>query len=740
MIESSFIQSNCEKWSQTDPQKAVLLPYVDCSSLQFCQTDKGERNLCFENHGHKEFFHSSLGALEEAHHWFKNLALQQIPLIYVYGVGLGYYYQAAKAWLRGNPSHRLVFIEDNLAVIHRLFETEVGKELLHDPQVQLHYFEDMEKSQELFQRLYWNFFLTPLLVSGLHLYTHLKKTTYADLQHKIHYDASLKNSLLIEYLEYGVGFFKNFYPNLMHLEGAYLGDSLFGKFKNVPAIICGAGPSLEKNLPLLETIKNQALIFAGGSALNALNLKNIQPHFGAAIDPNPPQYERLSTNTAFEVPFFYRNRLYHSALKTIHGARLYITGSGGYDISSFFEERLDIQGELLEEGHNVVNFCLEVAHALGCNPIIFVGMDLAYTGEKAYASGVVNDNENTMDAHLISLKSQKDLDTLLRPGIDGKPVCTQWKWIAEAEWIGDFAKMHPEIHLVNATEGGLGFPGVVNQALQTVIEQYLIRDFDLSGLIHSEILNAALTQVTTEDIRSLMRQLLESLKRCIEDLTILMEETQVIQRRIQADRIVPFPLQTGKASLFENDLAEEPGYRYLLHIFNEAYTHVLNRELQALRMDPQGSTEEDQALGKLHLLIKRFSFLQAVAAVNIELIQKNLEMDISPLPVSEKPGQVEHTDEREGSCLNGDSVYRSQKQILSKFHYKNGMLEGPAETFYPSGQRHSAQQFNENLWEGDQHFYYPNGVHKTHLVYKKGQLIKAFLFNPDTTLKKTYEL
>jgi len=178
----------------------------------------------------------------------------------------------------------------------------------------------------------------------------------------------------------------------------------------------------------------------------------------------------------------------------------------------------------------------------------------------------------------------------------------------------------------------------------------------------------------------------------------------------------------------------------LLHIFNEAYTHVLNRELHALRMDPHCATEEEQALGKLHLLIKRFSFLQAVAAVNIELIQKNLEMDISPVPIFDKPGQVEHIEERKDSCLNGDSIYRSHKQILSKFHYEKGLLEGVGETFYPTGQRHSVQQFNENLWEGDQHFYYPNGVHKSHLVYKKGQLIKASLFNPDTTLKKTYEL
>ena len=49
----------------------------------------------------------------------------------------------------------------------------------------------------------------------------------------------------------------------------------------------------------------------------------MQPHFAAGIDPNSAQYDRLSTNTAFEVPFFYRNRLFHQAFKTIHGPRLY---------------------------------------------------------------------------------------------------------------------------------------------------------------------------------------------------------------------------------------------------------------------------------------------------------------------------------------------------------------------------------------------------------------------------------
>ena len=43
----------------------------------------------------------------------------------------------------------------------------------------------------------------------------------------------------------------------------------------------------------------------------------------------------------------------------------------------------------LEEGHNVVNFSLSIAKALGCNPIILAGVDLALTDEKAYPPGIL---------------------------------------------------------------------------------------------------------------------------------------------------------------------------------------------------------------------------------------------------------------------------------------------------------------------------------------------------------------
>ena len=72
---------------------------------------------------------------------FASLELNDTEVIYVYGVGLGYFYDAAKDWLKKDPHHHVVFLEDNLAVIHRLFETERGSEILRNNQVKLIFFE-----------------------------------------------------------------------------------------------------------------------------------------------------------------------------------------------------------------------------------------------------------------------------------------------------------------------------------------------------------------------------------------------------------------------------------------------------------------------------------------------------------------------------------------------------------------------------------------------------------------------
>jgi hypothetical protein len=765
-MKDHIFQKNLERWAQTDPKHAVKLSYLETSNYRFCQTVQ-----------------------EEANQWFAGLDLEKVPVIFVYGIGLGYYYEAAKAWLKKRRERRLVFLEDDLTVIHRFLQTERATELLQDRQVQLLYFEDLKDKEGVFETLYWNFAMKRIIVTASQLYQKTKGELFAELRHKIAHDSAIKNALVEEYLRFGGAFFVNFYQNLLSLPGSYLGNKTFGSFRKVPAIICGAGPSLAKQFERLPKLMDRALIFAGGSALNALNAAGIQPHLGAGIDPNPAQFERLSQNLAYEVPFYYRNRMYHDAFEMIHGPRLYITGCGGYDVSDFFEERLKIQQEFLDEGHNVINFCLQVAHQLGCDPIIFVGLDLAFTGMKIYAPGVEEKVE--FDPNKALDVDDFDERPLVQKDIEGQPIYTLWKWIAESEWIGEFAKEHPEVRLINCTEGGLGFPGVVNRSLEEVAAESLTRSYDLEDRLHGEIQNTAMPKITFNRVRTLMQELKESLERCVSDFEILIEETQKIVKEIEIDHRLPAHLQTGRAALVETELAEEVGYQYVLDIFNAIQIRLLNRALQENKFIPKWR----QVVKRLKLNLSRFKFLQKVAKVNIEIMkivlanrkakkgrkkpgklskptEEVVESSIkgfNPIRLPSEPyeGQslpdghvvrvfrqygrppeecrIEKGGIPDGQCLlyygNGrpkfEAFYRQGKlqgpatffslegKVLAKSYYEDGRREGVSLWYYPSGALYAIQRYSQGRSEGVQEFFYEDGAVKSTFTCHLGIPIDA---------------
>lgn len=542
--------------------------------------------------------------------------MKETDVLFVYGVGTGEYYEALKKWLKKDAKRALIFLEDDLEAIYHLLHTKRGSELLRDSQTRLFYFEHFDEVKEILLMLAWEFLMRKLLVAVIPPYA--KKEIADLLRHRIVHDATLHNSIVEEYLKYGAGFYKNFYPNILAMPGAALGTDLFGKFKKVPAIICGAGPSLEKQLPLLKSLKEHALIFAGGSSLNALSAAGIIPHFGAGIDPNPTQLDRITRSNAKTIPFFFRNRMNHQALKLIKGPRLYIPGSGGYDTAEWFETEFGIKrDEVLDEGYNVVNFCVEIARAMGCSPIIFVGVDLAFTGMQAYAPGVV-DQPQVKKEEILKGKDF-DLIAIKKKDIHGKPIYTLWKWISESEWIGQYAEDHPEIEMINATEGGLGFPNVPNKSLKSIAKRYLAHTFNLEKRISRAIV--PMPQVTRRKALKLLKTLQKSMETSRNYLEILLEEVERLHMKLEKMETVgpDTNLLSGRAALFEMDLAEEVAYKYVLDVFNEVFARITYHELQQLKQS--NLPEKAKKMGQLAANAKRLTFLIQVAAVQQELIK-----------------------------------------------------------------------------------------------------------------------
>lgn len=622
MLDEKTFKKNIEILGQKQPSLALELRQVDPSRISLCKTRNDEWNLKEEVVGKPTYYHSNYNAAKESQNWFNSLNLEGTDVLYVYGLGLGHYYDAVKKWLEECAGHYLVFIEDDLAVIRRFLETEKATDILEDKQVQVHYLRDFVSSEEMFNWLSWFFVLLPIDVSGLLHYQKKREAVFAQLRMKLMHDSVRKDSIAAEFMRFSKNFFQNFFSNTLRLPDSYHGNQLFGKFSNVPAIICGAGPSLNKNISLLKELTDKSVIFSGGSSLNALNAQGIMPHFGAGIDPNALQFQRLVNNSSFELPFFYRGRMFHNAFQLIHGPRLYNNGTGGYFISEWFEENLGIEAEILDEGNNVANFCVELANALGCNPIIFVGMDLAYSGMSSYASGVVADSE--VSEEKIVQGAGLNASAFVREDIFGNPVHTVWKWVTEADWIGDYAKDHPEKVLINATEGGIGFPGVPNMALTDVKSQFLSKTYNLHHRIHAEIQNASLPDVTQEKVSELMEEMRDSLENCVGLCDDLIHEIDVVKKRLEDRKKVEPNLQTGKAALYEVELTEEPAYTHILSTMTSACTKIMERQYYQVTFDKTFTSELQRNLERLKINKKKVDYMREASLMTLEALQNSL--------------------------------------------------------------------------------------------------------------------
>ena len=187
-MTGSRFDKNIELLSRIIPGVALKLPYVDCTGLDFSKTRQGELNLTCTDKDQPFHYHSSYSAKKEADKWFQGLSLEGINVLYVFGTGLGYYFDAAKDWLSESRDHYLVFLENDMRVLHRLLETEKGSELLEHKQVQIHFFDNLETSEAMFHWLTWYFVLLPIEMSCLRAYEAERSSLFQELKLRVMHD------------------------------------------------------------------------------------------------------------------------------------------------------------------------------------------------------------------------------------------------------------------------------------------------------------------------------------------------------------------------------------------------------------------------------------------------------------------------------------------------------------------------------------------------------------------------
>jgi len=449
---------------------------------------------------------------EEIENWFKTLQLEKVEIVYIYGLALGFYFEPLKAWIEKEPRHRIVFIEDDLAVIDAFIKADLSP-CFDNPKVHLHFISEASKWKESLEILVSSFPSDLLIFTPLKAYSSQKKVEAMRLC--LQRRASLMDVLFTEVM-YAPFLFKNLHPHFKKIPESFFANRWRGRFENIPAIICGAGPSLSKEIETLKQVGDRALLFAGGSALTALTFQQVMPHIGIAIDPSSTEYDRLKESTAFEIPLIFAPRLFPKVEGLFNGPWGYLHSDTGGKIEYGLVRKLQLKEtpigpDLGCEALSVMTLSVALACAMGCNPIIFVGVDLAFTDNQSYALGVVEDVSSCLDT---LKKEPKAIDQLVKlKDRKGKPIYTLVKWIMESETISRYAKVHPETQFINSTEGGIGFSDIEYRPLAEVIESDCTLFYNLQGLLHAESEENRWTHCRVEEIEAWFNEVKQSLER-----------------------------------------------------------------------------------------------------------------------------------------------------------------------------------------------------------------------------------
>lgn len=443
LFDQKQYEKNLELLKYKNTQLANFLKHTDTPiqlmdkySIEY--TSCGLMTLALYDNGKKYYLHSNGNVFHEAgliaRDWFHDDKTEYI----VYGLGFGYHI------------YELMELDETISI--KVFESDIN---IIQAAIA---FSDIDKilSCDRVEIIYDpNFEMMNSYIKNLKM----------DSIFYIHYPSirNIKNNNVKELMEdYFVSYSSvrnqlhklnnNFKSNILLRDEPI--DNIRECFKGRDLYIIAAGPSLDKNYLELKKIGNNSIILCTGTVLKKLLKAGINPDFVIITDGNISVYNQIDGIGNVNIPLLYLSTVYYKIPQHYNGKRYLICQEGYEKSEKYAEER---EYSLFKTGGSVVTTALDIGISFGCQKIIFVGLDLAYTDFYDHACDTAFVNKITTT----DLREVAD--------IYGNNVTTSKNMNIYRRWIESRIKDVNNIEFIDATEGGAKIAGMKLAKLQDII-------------------------------------------------------------------------------------------------------------------------------------------------------------------------------------------------------------------------------------------------------------------------------
>ena len=330
------------------------------------------------------FLHSPEDPIQEAEKLLEGFEFNGEDITILFGFGLGYIPQAI--YKKMHSDHQLFVVEARLeSLTHACREMDLSS-LLADERIQIF---SIHKPHLLLKALEKEQFR--VLGSRIGKIIHppsfsLDSVEYQDLEKRIEqFVAALQNNYLT-LDHHGELTARNIIENLQSLPDSAPIDSLFDIAPGKPALVVAAGPSLDKNIAQIRGYEEGLSIIAVDTALKPLMAEGLTPHFVVSVDPiraNLKKFEQIPSEILDSLPLVFSPYVLPIIPQRFNGPKFVFNE---HNRLSQWALNLWYRLSTFPYGFSVAHYAFYLARAIGADPIIFIGLDLAFSDNRSHAA------------------------------------------------------------------------------------------------------------------------------------------------------------------------------------------------------------------------------------------------------------------------------------------------------------------------------------------------------------------
>jgi hypothetical protein len=246
---------------------------------------------------------------------------------------------------------------------------------------------------------------------------------------------------------------RNFQSNLNAIQKNSGVIALKNKFRDLPSIVVGAGPSLDKNIHLLHRAQNKAIIISCDAALKPLMRHGIVPDFVVCLDPQE-EISRFLMNVPQKGITLVVPSIVHPHVLELWENDILFFNKFAPDIPTLVEIQKKVPHiGILTPGGTVLSVTYDLAFQAGSNPIIFVGQDLSYPKNKSHS----HESDASGKGLKFMMDRQKD-QLVLETDINGRSLRTIKSMAVSKQWFHwafTTLKRENPLMVVNSSEAGI---------------------------------------------------------------------------------------------------------------------------------------------------------------------------------------------------------------------------------------------------------------------------------------------